>query len=482
MAVMQEAGSALRTVPRTAWLQVAACVALALTVGWLASQGHDRTTFVVALAVPLAILLVRYPWAGVLLFVALMPLLAVGDGVAGPETWLVGRLLVPGMLALALAYRMLGLSRSYFRLSLTDAAIAGFLVLALANIQLLSGNPVRMTSAFYDLVFIPIALYWLIRVIEPREGELRWLLWLLVGLVLLQFAVGVLSWVEPSLLPSQWLGRVGERTVGTVRGPAPYTSTLMVGAMLALAFTERYRDQLSRLALFGIVAIAFVGIGISFSRGSWAGAAVVLGGLLIFRRQVALRMIGIFLVLMAALAVPNSGAIAAYAQDRLADDDTAESRLVTNNAAVRMIQLRPVIGFGYGNFELFDESFKVRVDNMPAQEGSAHHTFLALAAENGLLAVALYLFPVAWLLWLTLRRWRQVVSRDPLHGPLLVAMWLALAHQFVVMNFMDMLHSSSWGTALWWLCLGVIHVVLTRGSRPVEMVRVGWTIPPPLRQ
>jgi O-antigen ligase len=124
---------------------------------------------------------------------------------------------------------------------------------------------------------------------------------------------------------------------------------------------------------------------------------------------------------------------------------------------------------------------KVRVDNMPAQEGSSHHTFLHLAAENGVPATVLYLVPVAWLLFLTLRRWRQVTSRDPLHGPLLIAMWLAIAHEFVVMNFMDMMDSSPWGTAMWWLCLGIIHVVLTRGSRPVEMVRVGWTVPASLR-
>ena len=89
--------------------------------------------------------------------------------------------------------------------------------------------------------------------------------------------------------------------------------------------------------------------------------------------------------------------------------------------------------------------------------------------------------PPAWLLFLTLRRWRQVTSRDPLNGPLLIAMWLALAHQFAVMNFMDMMDASPWGTAMWWLCLGVIHVVLTRGSRPAEVVRVGWTVPPSLR-
>ncbi|HEY7847679.1 MAG TPA: O-antigen ligase family protein [Candidatus Limnocylindria bacterium] len=483
MAVLEQPLGTIRAAPRISWRLLAIGVVLALVVGVLASLGHDRTTFVVALALPITILLFRYPWTAVLLFLAIQPLIVVGaDGVAGPENYLIGRLLVPMVLALALGYRMLGLSRSYFRLSVTDIAIAAFVLLAMANIQLLSGNPVRMSVAFYDHVFIPITLYWLVRVIEPREGELRWMLWLMIGVLALEFAVGMLSWAAPSVLPREWLGRAGERTVGTVGGPAPYSSTLMVGAMLAVAFLDTRRSELARIALFGVVAIAFIGIAISFSRGSWAGAAVVLVGLLFLRRPLAIRLAAVLLVLVAGVAVVNGSALSSYVGTRLSDDDTAESRLVTNNAAIRMIQTRPLFGYGYGNFELYDEALKVRVGDMPAQEGSSHHTFLHLAAENGLPALALYLVPAAWLLLLTLRRWRQVTSRDPLHGPLLIAMWLALLHQFVVMNFMDMMDSSPWGTALWWLCLGVIHVVLTRGSRPPEVVRLGWTVPANLRQ
>lgn len=466
-----------RALPRTNLAFVVIGAFLAVGVAVLASQGHDRSTLVLAAAVPIAVLLFRSPWAGVLLWVGITPLLVVSDGTGGPEQWLVVRLLVPAMLALSLAYRLLGLSRSYFRLSLTDVALAGFLALALANIWLLSGDPTQMSTTFYNLVIVPIALYWLIRVIEPRERELRWLLWVVIAVMLLQFAVGVLSWLAPSALPSQWLGRAGERTVGTVRGPAMYSSTLMLGGMMAAAYLTIARGRLARLALFGIVAIAFVGIAISFSRGSWAGAAVVFIGLLIARRRLALGLAAILMGGLIAVAAVNFGGIVAYASNRLADADTAESRLVTNTAAVRMIQARPLIGFGYGNFELYDESFKQRMGDLPSQEGSAHHTFLALAAENGLPAALLYLFPAAWLLWLTLRRWRQVASRDPLNGPLLVGLWLALTHQLIVMQFMDMLHSSTWGTGLWWITLGLIHVVISRGSRPVEMVRIGWTFP-----
>lgn len=478
---MHQSAASVRASPQANVGILVVGAALALAVALLASQGHDRSSLVLAVALPIVVIVLRSPWAGVLLCVALIPLVSVSDGTGGLETWLVDRLLVPALLVLALGYRLLGLSRSYFRLSLTDVALVGFLGLSLANIWLLSTDPVRMTTAFYNLVMIPIALYWLIRVIEPRDRELRWLLWVMIGLVALQFAVGALSWLAPSVLPSQWLGRAGERTVGTVRGPAMYSSTLMLGGMMAAAYLTIARGQLARLVLFGVVAIAFVGIGISFSRGSWLGAAFVFVGLLIARRRIALGLAGILLGVLVAVAAVNFSGVAAYATARLSDSDTAESRLVTNNAALRMIQTRPLMGFGYGNFELYDESFKVRIGDLPAQEGSAHHTFLALAAENGLPALALYLFPAAWLLWLTLRRWRVVTSRDPLNGPLLVGLWLAIAHEAIVMQFMDMLHSSTWGTALWWMALGLIHVILSRGARPAETVRIGWTIPAELR-
>jgi O-antigen ligase len=482
MTAIHHSAATVRPSSRVTIGVLAVGAALAVVVAVFASQGHDRSSLAVAVALPLVIVLLRYPWAGVLLWLAVMPFLAIGDGAAGPETWLFDRLLVPTVLALALGYRLVGLSRSYFRLSVTDLALAAFIVVALANIWMLSSDTMRNTAAFYNLVMIPIAIYWLVRVIEPRERELKWLLWIMAALVVIQFAVGVLSWLAPSVLPAQWLGRAGERTVGTVRGPAMYSTTLMVGGMMAMAYLSTVRGQLARWALFGIVALAFIGIGISFSRGSWAGAALVLLGLLFVRRRIALGLLAVGLVALGAVAAVNFGGIVAYATARLSDADTAESRLVTNNAALRMIQARPLTGFGYGNFELFDESYKVRIGDLPAEEGSAHHTFLALAAENGLPALLLYLFPAAWLLWLTLRRWRQVTSRDPLHGPLLVGLWLGILHEATVMQFMDMLHSSTWGTGLWWLMLGLIHVIISRGSRPANVVRVGWTVPADLRQ
>jgi O-antigen ligase len=304
----------------------------------------------------------------------------------------------------------------------------------------------------------------LVRLVDPRERELRILLWLLAGLVVLQSAIGMLSWLAPAVLPHAWLGRAGERAVGTLGGPGPYGATLMFGAALAISYLRVARTSLSRGALYLVVLAAFLGVAITFSRGSWLGATLVFAGLLVTQRDIAIKVLSAFLVALVLLGMGPMSTELPFAVERLGDEDTADSRLITNDAAVRMIDERPLLGFGYGNFETVDESFKMRVGDIPVEEGSAHHSFLALAAENGLPALVLYLFPAGWLLLLTLRRWHRITAEHPMNRTLLIVLWLALLHQAVVMNFMDMLHSSGWGTALWWLALGLIHVVISRAS------------------
>ncbi len=465
---------------RLTYALLGAALALGTVTGVFASQGHDRLSLVTAVALPLTIVVLRYPWAAVVIWLGVTPFFVVGDGTAGPDTWLLHRMLIPAVLALSVVYRVVGLSRSEFRLSIIDLALAAFVLLAIANIWLLGGNSVRVSVAFYDKAIIPICLYWLIRVIDPGAKEMRALLVVFLWLVFVQFTAAALSWVAPSLLPAAWLGRVGERAVGTVGGPGPYTVTIMIGGLLAVAYLHQARSALARMALYGVIAAAFVGVAISLSRGSWLGAAFVFLGLALFYRGLAARLLVILAVLMAAmLVVPGSPL--AIATERIGDVDTAESRLLTNNAAVRMIQERPLTGFGYGNFEFIDESFKVRIGDIPVQEGSAHQTYLALAAENGLPALALYMFPAAFLLWLTFSRWRLIRTQHPMKAHLLVALWLAILHQFTVTSFMDMLHASPWGTAQWWLCLGLIHVLISQGSQPPRYMRVNWTVPATLR-
>ncbi|MEJ7803266.1 MAG: O-antigen ligase family protein, partial [Candidatus Limnocylindria bacterium] len=378
--------------------------------------------------------------------------------------WATHRLMIAATMIIVLTYRMLGLSRSRFHVSMVDVFVVGFVVLGVANVLVLSNNPVRLLVAFFDSLFVPITLFWLIRLIDPGPSEIRRLVPVVAAVLGVEIAIGILSWVAPGVLPGAWLGRAGERTIGSLGGPGPYTVTLVFGALLALHAGVGSRLAWVRWAAMLLSAAAFIGVLLSLSRGSWLGAVVAVFGLLfVFPRSI-LPTVGVGAVVALALAVgPFSGQFSVL-DERVGDSDTAESRLITNNAAVRMIAKEPAFGFGYGNFERFDESFKERVGDIAVKPGSAHHAYLALAAENGLPGLVLYLLPAAWLLMRSIQLRRFMPTERFLNGNLLVVLWLALLDQFIVSNFMDMLHSSAWGVGLWWICLGLIHVLVSRAA------------------
>lgn len=442
-----------------------AMAATGLAVGAVAGIGELETSVALALAIPLALVVGTYPWAAVMVWVATMPFFVVADSASvGAGVWAVHRLLIPATIALLLVYRLLGLSRSRFHLSTADIFIVVFLILAYVNIFALSNNPVRMSVAMFDNLVVPISLFWLIRLADPGPAELRRLMPVVVGIVAVQVAVGVLSWIAPGVLPGAWLGRAGERTIGTLGGPGPYSVTLVFGALLFIHAGADSSHRWVRWLLTLLAAAAFVGVLLSLSRGSWLGAgAAIIGLLVIFPRMTIPTIVAGALVALVLATGPLSGQFDVL-DERLGDADTAASRLVTNNAALRMISIEPWTGFGYGNFERFDESFKVRVGDIPVQPGSAHHAYLALAAENGIPALLLYLLPAAWLLMRTIQL-RRFMPTDPYVNKNLVSvLWFALLSQFLVANFMDMLHSSPWGVGLWWVSLGLIHATLSRAA------------------
>jgi hypothetical protein len=72
-----------------------AAIAFGVLTGVFASQGHDRLSLVSAVALPLTIIVLRYPWAAVILYLGITPFFVVGDGVAGPDDWLLHRIPSP---------------------------------------------------------------------------------------------------------------------------------------------------------------------------------------------------------------------------------------------------------------------------------------------------------------------------------------------------------------------------------------------------
>jgi O-antigen ligase len=442
-------------------------MAAALAAGSALASGAFVLAFAIAVA-PVGLLLLHYPFGALLVWAALLPFflnVQSATGEASVEVWLLHRLLMPTMLLLLAVYHFLGLRRSAFRLHLYDLAVVGFLVLGVMSVVLTSGNVDRFMVAFFHKVIVPVSIFWYVRAITITRRDLNRLM--LVGLFTIGFqgAIGLLSWIAPSVLPDGWLGRAGERTTGTFGGPAPYTITLVFFALLAVYFALRSRERLRRTVLVGFVSFALVAVFLSLSRGSWLGAGVAFAGLALLRPRLvaAIGLAGV--VLAGGLALGPVQEQFDSASDRLATVSTIEDRLITNHAAVRMIADRPVFGFGFQNFERFDEGYKRRVDDIPLKlGGSSHNTYLNMAAELGLVGLGLYFAPVLALGVATIRARPNLPNRGVLTWPLVVILWLALIDQFIVSNFLEMLHAYSWGTSLWWLTLGLIAATLDQAA------------------
>lgn len=444
----------------------------AFAAGTAVAMGSWQIAVAAAVAVPFAAVVARSPFAGVLAWLLLVPyvILAGPSAVVHPVVWALHRLGVPALLVLVFVYHTLGIRRSRFRLRGYDLALALFLVAGVINILVLAPNPSRMVAAFYDQLAVPIAFFWLVRAIGPGPSDINRLVLVGAWTIAVQATIGILSWTAPSVLPAQWLGRAGDRTIGTFGGPAPYTITLVLFALLALYAAMSIGQSRKRLWLFGIVVAALLGVLVSLSRGSWLGGGLAMLGIaVIYRRQIggfAIAAAGLTLVMVLVLV----GGLASLAQERLVTVQTAEGRIVTNDAAIRMIRDEPLAGFGYGNFERFDERYKQRVGDIPLiVGGSAHNTYLNLLAELGIPATLLYLSAPIFLLVISYRLRRQHSTSPRVDWRFIAILWLAILDQFVVNNFLEIIHSSLWATSLWWITLGLIAFTLenVRSAEPV---------------
>ena len=450
----------------------------AFAAGAAVANGYWQLALAAALAVPFVAVVQRTPFAGVLAWLLLVPYFVEQLTVdVHPVVWGLHRIGVPALLVLVIVNHTLGIRRSPFRLRNYDIALVLFLVAGVINILALAPIPSRMIAAFYDELAVPIMFFWLIRSIGPRRSDINLLVLVGIWTIAVQATIGILSWVAPSVLPAQWLGRAGERTIGTFSGPAIYTITLVLFALLAMYAAMSTFDMRKRLLLFGIVVAAQLGVVLSLSRGSWLGAGLaVLGVGFAYRRQIGGFAIGGALLALVLLLGPVGG-LASQAQERLGTVDTIEARIVTDDAAVRMIRDKPLMGFGYGNFERFDEQYKQRVGDIPLiVGGKAHNTYLNMLVELGVPATILYLSPALLLLAISIRSWRRQRHSRHVDWRLITILWLAILDQFVVNNFLEIIHSSFWATSLWWLTLGLIASLLgkARIAEPARFRAITW--------
>jgi O-antigen ligase len=311
---------------------------------------------------------------------------------------------------------------------------------------------------FYDRIIVPFFIYWLVRLLNADEKDLKRLLPLAFILILSQSTIGLLSWFAPQLLPDKWLGRVGERTIGTFGNPAVFTTTLMFCALFLMQAFHEAKSALLRWSALAAVGLAFFMVFFSFSRGSWLGAIAVLIGMAFLYPKTVSRLTLVALLVAGILFLsPPLRSYLGFAGERLTTETTAEGRILGGAATMRLIMEKPLLGWGYHQHEKYDEQFRDRVLDLAVnKQHSSHNTYLLITAEMGVIGLILFLLPTLIWLWRSMSAFKRLPWAGYPGKAILVMLWLLLADHFIAGNFTDLIQSTFFNTGMWWLALGLI--------------------------
>jgi O-antigen ligase len=438
------------------WLPLLLAPVLGVALGLLIVKGAWELAAAVILLVPAALLLRRYPFAAIMIYLLLFPFFS--TRLERSVYYVLHGAMLPATLVYVLLFQRPRIrKREPVRIGPAELAMLLFLALAVGNILLASSDPMESLQQFYDRLVVPFCAYWLVRVLAPDERDLKRLLWVAILTVIIQVAIGFVAWYAPQALPPEWLGRAGSRTTGTFGNAAVYSTTLMFLALLLFHEAMQSEPSKRRTVLLSVFALGLVGVVFTFSRGSWLAGAAVLLGLVLLYPKMTIRLTVLLATLGFILGITLLSDEVEFAVQRLTTEETAEGRVVLLNAGLGMVESKPLFGWGYDTYDIYDDEFKEPVGDIPVRsDNTSHNTYMTLVVELGLFALLLYLFPVTYWLLASLSVW----GRLPPHGfwsrRLLGIFWLVVVAHVIASNFMDMIRFRPFGTTMWWLALGLI--------------------------
>lgn len=453
----------------------------AVAVAYLAASGQVLVALVLLAAVPAIMVINHQPLVVVGIWMVLVPFVADAPTPSLRKIfWLTHRAMPVLALALVVAGIWLGArwADRRGRLGTVEWFLVGYLVVSAVSVLYTSEDTLAGLYQVYDRILIPLCLFLLVVLLAPDEDDVRRLLPFAALMVAGQVMVGVLSWVAPGTLPSEWATRAGERTVGSLNYPGTFAVVLLTG-VLVMAHTlanprvrpdQRQQSRFGRLVLWALIGAGLVMVMITLSRAAWAAGIFVAIGLFVLHPRIGRRIVAFGVIILAVAAF--TGTLASQldaAQTRFLSEQSEESalsRLPLAVASTRMWQERPLLGFGYGNFEEFDREYQGEVAGvLPDKDHSSHNVYLRVAAEQGTLGFFLLLGPIFGAAFVTIWAWPRLAWNGFWSRRLVIAMWLAIGAHVIVNNFAD--SPNVFGLGLYALTLGLIVSIGRRHSGPV---------------
>jgi O-antigen ligase len=205
---------------------------------------------------------------------------------------------------------------------------------------------------------------------------------------------------------------------------------VILGLAAVLIWSERPRLVLAAAA--GIVVLAG-GLLLTLSQSSFAALLVGLIVLALLRWRVRRTVwaVASAVVLAGILALTAAGIVGLDLQDRAALDRATSGRLTLIDGGIRLAAERPVVGWGSGSFAT---EFRSLEGSSTARATAASHTIpVTIAAEQGLIGLALYLALMA----VALARLLKGAGARPARAAIAAAFVALVAHTWMYAAFLE---------------------------------------------
>lgn len=226
----------------------------------------------------------------------------------------------------------------------------------------------------------------------------------------------------------------------------------LMGCAVAAAVTIARRTGPLRVVAIVALALCLAGAFFTLTRSIWLAtllgtAAVVLLERRLHRAALIGAAIGL-VALAAAMAVPS---ISDAVLERAETSRSVYDRLNANEAAVRVVQARPLSGVGFGRFHVVESDWVWQSPTYPITTMGidVHNVFLGYAAELGLPGLALWLVVVLFAL--------DAVAGGPRSPQLRVYRLAALAYAIAWLTVAMLVPIKyAFPTSLLWVLLGIV--------------------------
>ncbi len=461
------------------WFPLVLGIVMSFSLAQTIVTGDWHLSLGIIAAIPVTILFLQYPISSLIIWFALAPFIQVTpDAAFRAVFWAVHRAMFPAALMIVLMANQLRIKKeATIKLSRLDFAMVGSLAIIFIHIfYFFPNNPLPQIYFAYDRFFVPFCAFWIIRFLSPKEEQLKIFAPIACAIIGFNTVIALLSWLAPQFLPDMYVNRLtGFRAQGTFFTYGGFTIGMMWYGLFAFYAGVRAQTKFSQFTYFIFFGLSQLDIFLSFSRGSWLSALIVVMGLFFLYPKIMARLTIIMMGLMSVLAVTVLAAQFEFADERLNDDENVNTRYVIYAASYEMIKARPLFGWGYGQYDEHDRQFYRRVANFSLgnKDFTSHNTWFTVLAERGIVGFGFHFFPFFWLLYLTIKVWNRIPADEFMGRNLLAIFWFNLIFRVVSGSFSDT-DSDNFIFTVWWMSQAFIANITEEYLEPSDTGLPAW--------